>query len=206
MSGGDPAAKGEEVYARRKQAVQKAPEQCRIVDEQDRADRPYFRPPVEDPVEGPGASDKGQHRQRDERPPGLLDRHDPRESRHDEVHRQVRQYPPMDGIVAGELRNFRTVDENPYAGEVVGVVDQRRDSNPEQRRERSDSADYIERDMKSLCNASVEGVRAQGPRCIAPRSIGYLPAGSEPNDLEGGRAACFSRSSDQSQSRSNGPR
>jgi hypothetical protein len=37
----------------------------------------------------------------------------------------------MDVIVERQFRDFFAVDENPHAGEVVGVVDQRRDWGPD---------------------------------------------------------------------------
>ena len=54
----------------------------------------------------------------------------------------------MDGVVAGQLRNFCAMDEDPHAREMAGVVTEGRDPHPKQGRECDGAQGHIKRGMQ----------------------------------------------------------
>ena len=111
-----------------KEVIQKAPQEHSVVEQQERKQRPHSPRPCGHAIQ-PYRSACYQAEDRDqEQLRRNIERHQPRERRHDQILREIGQRLPMHGI---EL--IAALAEEVHASQMIGVIEERRQHRREQR-------------------------------------------------------------------------
>jgi hypothetical protein len=117
----DPGGERPQAEPERQQIIDDAVKERPVPQHQEYDERPPREPAVQRCVERDRAARHEQHRKSDEQPSGVLHRQDPGERRHDQIHGEVRQQPPLDGIKFSECP-ARVPAEDRHPGKMVEIV------------------------------------------------------------------------------------